>query len=138
MMEAARTSETLVNFYQTTRCYNPEDSNLRTDRRENLKSYLTETTSKHSANGRRISRLLPKRVCTYQRERSGLLRTCEGRGKDLRKANVVYEERKKTLYICYFSCSETKKWREQFLSGKWSIVDEEADYRGMINCTNTV
>jgi hypothetical protein len=28
-MEAARISETLVNFYQTTRCYNPEDSHLR-------------------------------------------------------------------------------------------------------------
>jgi hypothetical protein len=28
MMEAARTSETLVNSYQTTRCYNPKDSNL--------------------------------------------------------------------------------------------------------------
>jgi hypothetical protein len=28
MMEAARTSETLVNFYQTTRHYNPEDSRL--------------------------------------------------------------------------------------------------------------
>jgi hypothetical protein len=27
MMEAARTSET-VNFYQTTWCYNPEDSNF--------------------------------------------------------------------------------------------------------------
>jgi hypothetical protein len=26
MMEAASTSETLVNFYQTTRRYNPEDS----------------------------------------------------------------------------------------------------------------
>jgi hypothetical protein len=39
MMEAARTSETLVNFYQTTRCYNPEDSHLYTHRRENLKSY---------------------------------------------------------------------------------------------------
>jgi hypothetical protein len=39
MMKAARTSETLVNFYQTTRRYNPEDSHLRTHRRENLKSY---------------------------------------------------------------------------------------------------
>jgi hypothetical protein len=27
----ARTSETLVNFYQTTRRYNPEDSHLRID-----------------------------------------------------------------------------------------------------------
>jgi hypothetical protein len=38
IMEAARTSETLVNFYQTTRCYNPEYSHLHTHRRENLKS----------------------------------------------------------------------------------------------------
>jgi hypothetical protein len=28
MMAAARTSETLVNFYQTTRRYNPEDKHL--------------------------------------------------------------------------------------------------------------
>jgi hypothetical protein len=28
MMEAARTSETLLNFYQTARRYNPEDSHL--------------------------------------------------------------------------------------------------------------
>jgi hypothetical protein len=40
MMEAARTSETLVNFYQTTRRYNPGDSHLHTQLRENLKSYL--------------------------------------------------------------------------------------------------
>jgi hypothetical protein len=32
MMEAARTSETLVNFYQTLQRYNPEDSHLRTHR----------------------------------------------------------------------------------------------------------
>jgi hypothetical protein len=29
MLEAARTYETLANFYQTTRRYNPEDSHLR-------------------------------------------------------------------------------------------------------------
>jgi hypothetical protein len=40
MMEAARTSETLVNFYQITRRYNLKDSHLRTHRRENLKSYI--------------------------------------------------------------------------------------------------
>jgi hypothetical protein len=28
MMEAAGTSETLLKFYQTTQCYNPEDSHL--------------------------------------------------------------------------------------------------------------
>jgi hypothetical protein len=39
MMEAARTSETLVNFYQTTRHYNPEDSHLCIHHHENLKSY---------------------------------------------------------------------------------------------------
>jgi hypothetical protein len=33
MMEAASTSETSVNFYQTTRCYNPEDSHLHTRNR---------------------------------------------------------------------------------------------------------
>jgi hypothetical protein len=40
IMETARTSEMLVNLYQTTRRYNPEDSYLRTYRLENLKSYL--------------------------------------------------------------------------------------------------
>jgi hypothetical protein len=40
MVEAARTSETSVNVYQTIRRCNPEDSHLPTHRRENLKSYL--------------------------------------------------------------------------------------------------
>jgi hypothetical protein len=39
MMEAASTSETSVNFYQTTRCNIPEDSRLHTRRRENLNSH---------------------------------------------------------------------------------------------------
>jgi hypothetical protein len=71
MTEAARTSETLVHFYQTTWRYNPEDSHLRTHRRENLKSYwgkllwdgilvlvlgrlhaTTETKENHDGDGR--------------------------------------------------------------------------------------
>jgi hypothetical protein len=39
MMGTAKAPETLVNFYQTTRRYNQENSQLRTHRRENLKSY---------------------------------------------------------------------------------------------------
>jgi hypothetical protein len=45
MMEAASTSETLINFYQTTRRYNPEYSHLHTRRRENLKSYWRDLVS---------------------------------------------------------------------------------------------
>jgi hypothetical protein len=44
MMEAAKISEKLVNFFQTTRRYNPEDSHFRTHRRENLKSCSTART----------------------------------------------------------------------------------------------
>jgi hypothetical protein len=40
-MEAIITSETSVNFYQTTRRNITEDSHLHTRRRENLKSYKT-------------------------------------------------------------------------------------------------
>jgi hypothetical protein len=36
MMEAMQTSQTLVNSYQTTRRYNPEDSHLHSHLRENL------------------------------------------------------------------------------------------------------
>jgi hypothetical protein len=46
VMEAARTSETLVNVYQTAWRYNPEDSHLRTHRLDNLKSYTHQVISK--------------------------------------------------------------------------------------------
>jgi hypothetical protein len=39
-MEAASTSETAANFYQTTPHNDPEDSHLHTRRRENLKSHF--------------------------------------------------------------------------------------------------
>jgi hypothetical protein len=40
MMEAVSTSETSVNFYHTTRRNNPDNSQLHTRRRENLKSHF--------------------------------------------------------------------------------------------------
>jgi hypothetical protein len=40
MIEAESTSETSVNFYQTTRRNNPDNSHLHTRRRENLKSHI--------------------------------------------------------------------------------------------------
>jgi predicted transcriptional regulator len=45
MMEAASTSDTSVNFYQTIRRYNPEDSHLHTHRRESPKYYLLKQMS---------------------------------------------------------------------------------------------
>jgi hypothetical protein len=39
LMEAASTSETSVNFYQTIRRFNPEDGHLHTRCHENFKSY---------------------------------------------------------------------------------------------------
>jgi hypothetical protein len=40
MMEAVRTSEMSVNFYETARHNNPQDCHFHTRRRENLKSHI--------------------------------------------------------------------------------------------------
>jgi hypothetical protein len=47
MMEAARTSETSVDIQLRTRQYIPEDSELHTRRRENLKSHIACSYLKH-------------------------------------------------------------------------------------------
>jgi hypothetical protein len=41
MMEAVRTSETSLNFNETTRRYSPESCHLHTRRRKDLKSHIT-------------------------------------------------------------------------------------------------
>jgi hypothetical protein len=46
-MEAENTCKTMVNFYQTTWHYNPEDSYLQTRHQENLKSYLSNNIIYH-------------------------------------------------------------------------------------------
>jgi hypothetical protein len=50
MIEAASTSETSVNFCQTTRRYIPEGSHLHTCRRENLKSHQNNSKVAHTDN----------------------------------------------------------------------------------------
>jgi hypothetical protein len=47
MMEAVHTSETSVNFNLTIQRYIPEDSELHTRRRENLKSYSNPITDRN-------------------------------------------------------------------------------------------
>jgi hypothetical protein len=55
IIRAMSTSETSVNFYQTTRRNNPEDSHFRTLRRENLKSYTPNIDIvTHKVRGRRM------------------------------------------------------------------------------------
>jgi hypothetical protein len=67
MMEAARTSETLVNFYQNTRRCNSEDSHLRTHCRENLKSYSIYYCFNISlCYGRVNGSFLSRSICTYE------------------------------------------------------------------------
>jgi hypothetical protein len=52
MMEAASTSEMMVNFYQITWRNNPEDSHLRTHCHENLKSHLFYYVGKWPQDGK--------------------------------------------------------------------------------------
>jgi hypothetical protein len=72
MTEAASISETSVNFYQTTRRNNPEDSHLHIRRRENLKSHAllvgkTDSLEEHAASiFRLISTLIIKSVCSSE------------------------------------------------------------------------
>jgi hypothetical protein len=44
-MDAVRSSETSVTFYQTTRRHNPEDSTFHSNHSENLKSNITTNIS---------------------------------------------------------------------------------------------
>jgi hypothetical protein len=60
LLEAASTSETSVNFYETTRRYIPEDSHIPTRRHENLKFHL-------------LFQYFPKVFCTYFIDGRGLI-----------------------------------------------------------------
>jgi hypothetical protein len=46
-------------------------------------------------------------------------------------------EDKDAIHILLKS-SETRKWREQFLSIKWLMLNEWIAYKKVINCTNVI
>jgi hypothetical protein len=62
MTEAARASETSVDIYLTTRQYIPEDSELHTRRRENLKSHELWSPSNQTIYGEEVRK---KRMTLY-------------------------------------------------------------------------
>jgi hypothetical protein len=64
MMVAAGTSETSVNLYQTTRRNIPENSHLRTRRRENLKN-LTLKISYRAQKNPLLGPVLSQFNCVY-------------------------------------------------------------------------
>jgi hypothetical protein len=69
MMEAASTSETFVNFYQTTRRYSPEDCHLHSRRREHLKSYNCRYVIRSDVALKSISyKMLWKCCVTFKKE----------------------------------------------------------------------
>jgi hypothetical protein len=49
----------------------------------------------------------------------------------------LYSEDEDVVHII-LKCSETMKWREQILSRKWFVVNEEIAYKKITNCTNAV
>jgi hypothetical protein len=59
-MEAANTFETSVNFYQTTWCFNPQDSHLHTRYSVNVKSYMKELvyTQRNNDRNAQLQRIL--------------------------------------------------------------------------------
>jgi hypothetical protein len=50
VMQAASVFETSLNLYQSARRYNPEDSHLSADRREDLKMYITRNSTREDKN----------------------------------------------------------------------------------------
>jgi hypothetical protein len=83
-------------------------------------------------------------VCCTRNERSGLAWFKTGIWK-LRGLRNGFEngrcplcsEDEDAIHM-FLKCSETRKWREQFLSRKWLGLNEWIAYKKIINCTNII
>jgi hypothetical protein len=83
-------------------------------------------------------------VCCTRNERSGLARfetgiwKLRGTRQGSEKGRCPLRSEDEDAIHRYLKCSETRKWREQFLSRKWLMLNEGIDYKKIISCTNTV
>jgi hypothetical protein len=83
-------------------------------------------------------------VCCTRNERSGLawfktgIWKLRGMRKGFEKGRCpLCSEDEDAIHIS-LKCSETRKWREQFLSRKWLRLNEWIAYNKIINCTNII
>jgi hypothetical protein len=83
-------------------------------------------------------------VCFTRNERSGLAWYKTGiwkmRGMKNRSEKgrcPLCSEDEEVIHIL-LKCSEMRKWREQFLSRKWLMLNEGIAYKKIINCTNII
>jgi hypothetical protein len=133
MMEAGRTSETVVSFYQATRHYNPEDSPLHTRRRKNLKSYRKESSVHCVWNW--VQRLLLLLLLLYLGSYSGIAQNCYRFDWDLIPSRDSDSSLLRNVHIFWFSwtpglCSRDKT------TGQWIALLPTVIYLH-ISCTPT-
>jgi hypothetical protein len=83
-------------------------------------------------------------VCCTRNKRSGLawfrngIQKLRGMRKGFEKGRCpICSEDEDAVHIL-LKCSETRKWREHFLSRKWLMLNEWIVYNKIINCTNII
>jgi hypothetical protein len=83
-------------------------------------------------------------VCCTRNQRSGLawfktgVWKLRGTRKRFEKGRCpLCSEDEDAIHIL-LKCSEMSKWREQFFTRKWLIVNEEIANKKIINCTNII
>jgi hypothetical protein len=85
-------------------------------------------------------RIIHSLLYTKQEKWAGLVKTGILKLRGMRKGSEkgrcpLCSEDEDAIHIL-LKCSETKKWREQFLSRKWLMLNEGTAYKKIINCTN--
>jgi hypothetical protein len=83
-------------------------------------------------------------VCCTRNERSGLAWFKTGiwklrgmrKGFERRRCSLCSED-EDAIHIL-LKCSETRRWREQFLSRKWLVLNECTAYKKITNYTNII